>query len=344
MCEEDTIQMKKTLYACLAILAIAIIFIAFTRLGGLDSDRVEAQAMYGGPASQFVVINGERLHYRDEGRGEPLVLLHGSRASLHQWDGWVSELKNQFRIIRLDARAHGLSEAGVSDDFTPERGVELLQDFLDELGIQKFNLGGTSAGSILAVRFAAKHPERVKKMVLSTVPLKLPATAQTPLLNSVVFWLHQRLMQSLGTDLFWKTFLEGIFADPYKVTDDMIERYRILNSFPGRSEEFRRLINEWYRLGGPGRDFETAANVTAPLLLQWGAAGPVLPLELQCEVAGAFASASVRVITYTDLGHKLVMEDPIRTARDAAAFLAGDIVGTTCSEPVSHENAERNIR
>lgn len=324
--------MKKTLYLCLAAFAMALIFVGYTRMGGLDSDRVEAEGMYAGPPSQFVTIDGERLHYRDEGSGDPLVLLHGSFASLHQWDGWVKVLKNEYRIIRLDSRGHGLSLPEASGDFTPERGVVLLRGFLDELGIEKFYLGGTSAGSSLAVRFAAMYPERVVKMVLSTVPLKLPANPDVPLERRAVFWLHQQVMKSTATNWYWTTFLEGIFADPGKVTDDMVERYRVLNNFPAQSEEFRLLINEWYRLGGPERDFETAATVTAPLLLQWGAAGPVLPLELQCEVAGAFASASVSVIAYADLGHKLMLEDPVRTARDAAAFLAGKTVGTQCAE------------
>jgi pimeloyl-ACP methyl ester carboxylesterase len=44
---------------------------------------------YGAPPSKFVEIEGMRIHYRDEGAGPPLVLLHGFGSSLYTWDGWV---------------------------------------------------------------------------------------------------------------------------------------------------------------------------------------------------------------------------------------------------------------
>ena len=272
-----------------------------------------------------------RLHYRDEGHGPPLVLLHGSRASLHQWDGWVRELQDQFRLIRVDARAHGLSLPDERGDDSPERGVVLLRLLLDELNVDEFYLVGTSSGSVQAVRFAAASPERVRQLLLSTVPLRLPATMQTPLRRRAVFWFHQRVLNSTSTGWYWRHFLEGIYADPSKVTDELVQRYRVLNSLPGRREEQQRLIDKWYELGGPERDYELAGRVTTPVFIQWGAAGPVLPLELQCEIAAAFSATEVRVVTYADLGHKLTMEDPVRTARDAARYLRGEEVGNSCA-------------
>ena len=67
-----------------------------------------------------------------------------------------------------------------------------------------------------------------------------------------------------------------------------------------------------------------------PTLIQWGAAGPVLPREMHCEIAGAFTGTAVRMISYRDLGHKLVLEDPVRTARDARAFIIDGTGGEGC--------------
>ena len=67
-----------------------------------------------------------------------------------------------------------------------------------------------------------------------------------------------------------------------------------------------------------------------PVLIQWGAAGPVLPQELHCTIASAFSAAPVRVITYPGVGHKLVMEDPVRTAQDALDFIVDGTGGTGC--------------
>ena len=49
------------------------------------------------------------VHYRDEGKGETIILLHGTGASLHTWDKWTDKLKNNYRVIRLDLPAYGLT-------------------------------------------------------------------------------------------------------------------------------------------------------------------------------------------------------------------------------------------
>lgn len=324
--------MKAGAYTFLVMIFLFVVTVLFTRSGGLDTDRARAVETYGGPPSKFIEIDGVLMHVRDEGQGPPLVLLHGSRASLHQWDGWVKELHDDFRIIRIDGAAHGLSVPDASGDYSPDRQVRLLEKLLDHLGIERFYLGATSAGSNKAVRFAADNPERVIKLVLSTVPLKLPPSSDLPLHRRVIFWFHNSILGTNATDLYWKLFLTGIFADPDKVTDEMVTRYRILNGQPNHHREQQLLIDKWYELGGPERDFEWAAGVMSPVLVQWGVAGPVLPEDIQCEITEAFINAEVRVISYPNLGHKLVMEDPTRTAQDAAGYINGDDIGGACGD------------
>ena len=321
------------LVAGLALIGLAIVLL--TANGVLDTNRAEAMARYGGPPSQFIDIDGAILHFRDEGQGPPLVLLHGSRASLHQWDGWVDALKDEFRIIRIDGAGHGLSGSDANDDYSPDRQTSLLEGLLDHLKVERVYLGGTSSGSNQAVRFAAERPTRVEKLVLSTVPLKLPASPSTPWYWRFVFWLHNDVLRSTGTNWYWRSFLKNIFADPAKVTDSMVERYRTLNNLPGRLRDQQLRIDEWYKWGGPDRDFAMAGRVTAPTFVQWGVAGPVLPPEVQCQITAAFENADVRVMAYSDLGHKLVMEDPVRTARDAARYLRDEDVGGACADSES---------
>jgi pimeloyl-ACP methyl ester carboxylesterase len=325
-------SMKQITYFLAGLVLVALAFVMFTRSGGLDTDRDQAIEMYGGPPSQFLEIDGSLLHFRDEGEGRPLVLLHGSRASLHQWDGWVNELKDEFRIIRVDGAAHGLSGLEKSGDFSPERQNLLLKQLLEHLEIKSFYLGGTSSGATQAVRFAAEYPAGIEKLILSTVPLKLPASSDLAAYRTFIFWLHNDVLGSNATNLYWRLFLEGIFADPGKVTDEMVIRYRTLNGLPDLHREQQLRIQEWYKWGGPERDFQLAGMVTAPVFVQWGVAGPVLPKEIQCEITTAFKNTEVRVISYADLGHKLVMEDPVRTARDAARYINGEDIGGNCDE------------
>jgi hypothetical protein len=93
------------------ILVATIVGLALTFLRA-DIPAAEAEALYANEASEFIVLeNGQRVHYRDEGNadGPPLILVHGSSASLHTWEQWVGLLGDEFRIISMDSQGHGLT-------------------------------------------------------------------------------------------------------------------------------------------------------------------------------------------------------------------------------------------
>lgn len=325
--------MKRILVVFFAVVAAAGFFVAAARMGWLDADYERAMKVYGGPPSQFVEIDGTRLHYRDEGEGPPIVLLHGSRGNLQQWDGWVAVLSSEFRVVRVDALAHGLTGPDGNDDYSAERSTYLLNRLFGELGLERFVLGGTSAGSTQAVRYAAAFPERVEKLLLSTVPLRLPSASRVDFVDRLVFWSHNEILGTTATSVFWRTFLRSIYGDPSKVTDELVARYRVLNTLPGQQARFRRRLDTWWSTGGPDRDYAAAGGVTAPTLIQWGASGPVLPAALFCEIVDAFTSTSPQVIQYPDLGHLLVIEDASRTVQDALRFVKTGEGGDTCESP-----------
>ena len=314
-------------------LAVAVIFVGAARTGLFEPDHDEAMLRYGSPPSQFMQIDGTQLHYRDEGEGQPLVLLHGSRGNLQQWDGWVAALGAEFRIIRLDALAHGLTGRDGQDDYSAERSIHLLNALLAKLEVERFILGGTSGGASQAVRYAATYPERVDLLLLSTVPLRLPSTSRIRLPDRFIFWAHDQVLGTKATHLYWRAFLRSIYGDPEKVTEQLIERYRTLNTLPGQEQRFRKRLDVWWNSGGPDGDYALAGKVVAPTLIQWGASGSVLPAELFGEIAAAFSSTSPDVIQYPELGHLLVIEDSVRTARDALAFIHSTSVERAAEKP-----------
>ena len=69
----------------------------------------EVEARYADQDSRFIDVHGLRVHYKDQGSGSPVVLLHGTGSSLHTWDGWTEELSGDFRILRLDLPGFGLT-------------------------------------------------------------------------------------------------------------------------------------------------------------------------------------------------------------------------------------------
>ena len=70
-----------------------------------DKTFEELAPKYAAAPSQFMALNGMKIHYRDEGVGPPIVLIHGTGASLHTWNDWTKELIEDYRVIRLDIQA-----------------------------------------------------------------------------------------------------------------------------------------------------------------------------------------------------------------------------------------------
>ncbi|MFO1426404.1 MAG: alpha/beta hydrolase [Steroidobacteraceae bacterium] len=324
---------RRVVWVVVVLVAALAALVVAARRGSFEADPTAAEARYGAPPSKFIDIDGTRIHYRDEGSGPVLVLLHGSRANLQQWDGWARELGGRFRIIRFDAHGHGLTGPDGLNDYSAQRQLDLMDGLLVKLGVERCIVGGTSGGATLAVRYAAQHPDRVQALLLSTLPLRLPAAPRTAAADRAVFWFHDKVLGTYATSLYWRTFLRSIVADPSIVTPELVDRYRTLNTLPGQQQRFVARLASWRAEGGPDRDFALAGKVTAPVLLQWGDAGPVLPQELHGKIASAFTGTKVKVISYRELGHLLVLEDPQRTARDALAFLQAAGVLDALAEP-----------
>src|SRR5215469_1605098 len=117
-------------------------------------------------ADLFVVVNGTRLRYRDEGRGPAVMLVHGWTLDLEMWDPQVRALRDTFRLLRLDRRGHGLSE-GVP---APERDSEDLAALCRHLNLTRVALLGMSQGARAVLGFAATARVQVDAVILDGPP------------------------------------------------------------------------------------------------------------------------------------------------------------------------------
>jgi pimeloyl-ACP methyl ester carboxylesterase len=109
-----------------------------------------------------VDLNGARIHYRREGAGFPIVMLHAGVADSRMWQAQADEFAKQFDVIRPDMRGFGDSELPPGP-WKPRDDVLAL---MDELKLKPPHLIGCSMGGSLAIDFAIDHPDRVSKLVL----------------------------------------------------------------------------------------------------------------------------------------------------------------------------------
>jgi pimeloyl-ACP methyl ester carboxylesterase len=273
---------------------------------------------YENHASRYVVVDGMRVHYRDEGQGPTLVLLHGVMASLHTWDGWVDALRPHYRIVRIDLPGFGFSDDLRSDeDYTPEASVKRMNALLRALGVDRFHLAGNSLGGFLSWYYAASHPERVDRMILISpiaYPQKLPF---------VIEWFSKpglgHLAQYVAPRFIVEQNVRMVYGDPTGMSPGTADRYYDLLQY-GRNriamvKMFRVLrgYNESTTIAQRVRDVKT------PTLLMWGAKDRWVPPALIDLWKRDIPGAAVQV--YPDLGHVAMEELPDVTARDAHRFL-----------------------
>ena len=107
-----------------------------------------------------------KLHYTEQGSGQPLILLHGNGEDSSYFVHQISHFSKEYRVIAIDTRGHGKSPRG-DKPFTIQQFAEDLYDFLNEKGIDKALLLGFSDGGNIALEFALKHPERIEKLILN---------------------------------------------------------------------------------------------------------------------------------------------------------------------------------
>lgn len=106
------------------------------------------------------------LYYREKGRSEPLILLHGNGEDSTYFEHQMEYFQSRYRVIVLDTRGHGKSPRGTKI-FTIEQFSCDLYDFMRSHEISKAVILGFSDGANIAMNFAMRHPDMVKALILN---------------------------------------------------------------------------------------------------------------------------------------------------------------------------------
>jgi pimeloyl-ACP methyl ester carboxylesterase len=271
--------------------------------------------------SKFVEIDGLQVHYREEGTLKvdtiPLVLIHGTGASLHTWDGWADTLKNDFRLVRLDLPAYGLTGPNATNEYPMKYYVTFLAKFLQKLGIQQCYLAGNSLGGAVAWQYALKYPKSVTKLILidaagyplqsKSIPLAF-RIARIPLLKHTIKYVTPRFMAASS--------VKNVYADDAKVSPELINRYWELTLREGNRAAFIARLNQNTTTDDNWKNIRT---ITIPTLIQWGQRDELIPLNIAKRFQEDLANDTL--IVYSNAGHVPMEEIPVQTANDARVFL-----------------------
>ena len=221
----------------------------------------------------FVTPTGHRMHYVDEGEGEPIVFVHGNPTWSFEFRHLIKELRSAFRCIAPDHVGFGLSSRSVRrDDHHPESHANRFAALLDHLDLRDLTLYMTDWGGPISLDFARRQPDRVKRLVIAN-------TWCWPVGDDLHFRSFSFLMSSWLGQYFIKR--HNVFVN--KVMPKAVGKRSVLT--PGVMDHYRRAqpspdarsasstlpgyivgASEW--LGSIWR--ERAAFAGIPALILWG--------------------------------------------------------------------------
>lgn len=312
--------MKLLVKSLLLLLAGALFFgvVAVVLTWAPDKPVAELKARWAKEPSQFIALQGMQVHLRDEGPRTdpvPIVLLHGTSASLHTWQGWAEALRGQRRVIRFDLPGFALTGPQPQGDYSMDAYVRFVIGMMDRLGVQRFVLAGNSLGGQIAWSTAVAYPQRVDRLVLvdaagyhftpKDVPLGF-RIARMPLLRPL-------MEHTLPRGLIEKS-VKSVYGDPHKVVPALVDLYADMTLRAGNRHALA------LRLAQPMAAREEAiATLRLPTLILWGKQDRLIPPENGYRFARDIPGS--KLVMFEDLGHVPHEEDPARTVMMVKPFL-----------------------
>jgi len=307
-------------FVLILIFALTLLFgVGLVAVWAPDRPVEELSARWAPKPSQFVVIDGMSVHLRDEGPRddpEPIILLHGTGASLHTWDAWTEVLKTHHRVIRVDLPGFGLTGPTKDGNYQMPIYTHFMNSLMDTLQLKRVVLAGNSFGGDISWQTAVQYPDRVSRLILvdasgyatnaASVPIAFKL-AQMPLLSS--------LLSSILPRSVIESSVRNVYADPTKVTPELVDRYYELALRSGN----RKAITARFAQNIPGQNESVIKQLKVPTLIIWGGLDRLITPDnaekFHRDIAGS------QMIVFDKLGHVGHEEDPAATVAVVQAFL-----------------------
>jgi haloalkane dehalogenase len=174
--------------------------------------------------SRSLQLSEGRVHYVDEGTGEPVVFVHGTPTWSFEYRALIRALRASHRCVAFDHLGFGLSERPAAFGYRPEDHARVFNEFVDQLGLERFTLVVHDFGGPIALPFAEAHPERIARLVVLNSfmwPLEDPKfVRQARMAGSALGrWLYRYLNFSL------RVLMPSVYSDKRRLTPAIHAQY-----------------------------------------------------------------------------------------------------------------------
>ena len=171
------------------------------------------------PKGRVISAQGVRLHYLEQGRSGPaLVLLHGNGSMIEDFvsSGLIEGAARKYRVIAFDRPGFGHSDRPRNKVWTPENQAQAIRAALAEIGISEFLVLGHSWGTFVALALAMRYPQSVKALILVSGYYFPTARADVVLFSApaipIVGDILRYTVSPIVSRLIWPLLLDKIFG------------------------------------------------------------------------------------------------------------------------------------
>lgn len=259
-----------------------------------------------------------KTYYAIEGKGEPIIFIHGGFVSSRMWQPQIEYFKNNYQVITYDIRGHGKTGSSELKSYSVELFAADLKDLIEELQIEKAIICGLSLGGMIAQTFAVYYGDRVEKLILADAAASTALNWWDKLTVNILYpkWLMLPSLKFMGVDRFSKLsfwLAKYTLGKKWLGKKDTVE-YEV--------EEVKKLDkNEYLKILGAVYDFRLQAIETIK--------APTLIIHGEFESKSVISQAKLinrkipnsQMVTIPNAGHTSNLDNPEEFNRVVESFL-----------------------
>ncbi len=164
-----------------------------------------------------LLLENRLLHYEVFGRGQPIIFLHSWLGSWRYWVSTMDVVSERYRAYAIDFWGFGESDRN-QDSYTIPAYVQMVYDFMDDLGIKRATLVGHGLGGMVAIRAASQQPERFSRLLAVSAPI------EGAILNDLIKpGTFSRLMGRTNPTNIWARLVRTLPVDDPEVQQELLE-------------------------------------------------------------------------------------------------------------------------
>ncbi|XP_066322394.1 pheophytinase, chloroplastic-like [Miscanthus floridulus] len=287
----------------------------------------------------FWTWRGRRIHYVEQGAGQPIVLIHGFGASAFHWRYNIPELAKRYKVYAIDLLGFGWSEKALVD-YEATIWMDQVSDFLREIVKEPAVLVGNSLGGFTTLFTATEVPELVRGVVLlnsagqfgdPNKPAAAPAEEEeeegSPLSRFIVKPLKEAFQRVVLGFLFWQSkqparvekVLKSVYIDSSNVDDYLVGSITAPAADPNAGEVYYRLMSRFMSNQSRYTLDRLLGKLSCPLLLLWGDLDPWVGPTKAARIQQFYADTAV---VHLQAGHCPHDEAPEQANRALLEWLA----------------------